>query len=89
MSYKYAHENGFYHEWCKDTDETVCDKIDKFFGGWPEQAGVLMFYHGDKDKGRTMKFFKSGSNSEWWTVVMRKRDYYKNKLNKISWENIA
>ncbi|WP_138485034.1 hypothetical protein [Dyadobacter bucti] len=89
MDYSEAHKNGFWHEWCKDNHETLSDKIDRFFGKWPDGYNTLMFYHGIGEGSRVMEFCNNGINSGWWTVVMRERDYYINKLNKISWEQIA
>lgn len=81
ISYKELHDKGFYHEWMKDTDETIVNKIDKIIGSWPvsENANYLKFYHGDKDKGRVMCFFSDGHNEPYWTVVMSKERYFELK----------
>jgi hypothetical protein len=86
MDYKYAHENGFCHEWCKDNNKTLSEKVDKFFGKWPDEYGYLKFYHGTE---RTMEFSNNPHNSGWWTTVLTRKDYYKNKLDQIPWEQIA
>ena len=65
------------HVWCKDTVETLCDKIDKC-GGWNPEAVSVKFYHGDS---RTLRFSQDCFNSGYWTVCLTRDEYYWHRLS--------
>lgn len=75
-----AQADDFYHEWIKDTNETLVAKVDKHFGGWPVDYNQLLFFHGCEEKERSMRFGKDERNTGWWTKVLTDKDYYAVKL---------
>jgi len=64
------------HEWCKDTVASLCAKVDKHYGGWPEEAAVLVMQHTDE---RGCYFSRRCPHDEWNTTVLTKGQYYEHK----------
>ncbi len=72
------------HEWCKDNIASLCAKVDKHYGGWPEEAEGLVMQHSDE---RGCYFSAGCPHDEWNTTVLTRKQYADHKAKSPANDN--
>jgi hypothetical protein len=74
------------HEWCKDNVATLCAKVDKHYGAWPEGAEGLVMQHTDE---RECYFSGGRPHDKWNTTVLTRSQYMDHKAATPSNDNLS